>query len=130
MCLAVLCCAAERCQLCLIAQPCCVVSCYNYAACLCSFALTLLPADDNTLLVTSQWRSSTALLAISLDSGAVRRISQHDKDNSCWLLAAAYKGVNCSTVVYPDTLPHHTLAAYKHVACNTKYSKLLHGHQV
>ena len=49
-------------------------------------------ADENILLVSSQWRSSTALLAITLDSGKVQRISQHDSNNSCWLLAAACQG--------------------------------------
>lgn len=49
-------------------------------------------ADENTLLVSSQWRSSTAVLAITLDSGKVQRISQHDSDKSCWSFAAACQG--------------------------------------
>ena len=44
------------------------------------------------LLVSSQWRSSTAVLAITLDSGQVQRISQHDSDKSCWSFAAACQG--------------------------------------
>jgi len=49
-------------------------------------------ADSSTLLVTSQWRSSTAVLAINLDSGHVERISQHDNDRASWAFAAACQG--------------------------------------
>ncbi|KAL0045655.1 hypothetical protein WJX82_000743 [Trebouxia sp. C0006] len=70
--------------------------------------------DSNTLLVTSQWRSSTAVLAISLDSGHVQRVSQHDPDRASWAFAATCQGsvvAVTSSICQPPNLQFTTQAA-------------------
>ena len=52
-----------------------------------------LPAADNsTLLVTTQWRSATALAAVDLTSGRVQRLGDVSKEASSWSFAGQSAG--------------------------------------
>ena len=64
-------------------------------------------------MVTSQWRSSTAVLAISLDSGHVQRMSQHDTDRASWTFAATCQGDLSLTVCMACQL--HILNCSQHL---------------
>ena len=49
-------------------------------------------ADNNTLLVTTQWRSATALAAVDLTSGRVQRLGDVSTEASSWCFAGQSAG--------------------------------------
>ena len=49
-------------------------------------------ADNNTLLVITQWRSATALAAVDLTSGRVQRLGDVTKEASSWFFAGQSAG--------------------------------------
>lgn len=86
------------------------VSSMDYLDQLC-FNSICVTADDDTLLMTSAWRSSVAVLAVSLSSGKLERLSTHDTDRSSWGLGATCQGM------LSDKTTSHAVQITSHPHC-------------